>query len=84
VVRVDKQLRLRAKGLGDPPIDLAAGELPSTRVYVAYTISNTGEVVRHCAWFAPVDCRLEDIAAGTGRRLRCRNGTPDPSCLATP
>ena len=78
-----RRVRLVAKNLGDVS-PLALDEAPSNALRVAYVVTNGAETVRHCAQFVPGSCVYTPLDAGTGWRLRCRDGVADPSCGAAP
>jgi hypothetical protein len=78
-----RRVQLMAKSLGDvTPLAFAAA--PSDVLRVAYVVTNGAETSRHCTQFLPGSCTYTPLDAGTGWRLRCRDGIADPSCGAAP
>jgi Regulator of Chromosome Condensation (RCC1) repeat protein len=67
-----------AKSLGDLPLDVS--QAPTGPVYVASTVVNGSQTLLHCVQFAT--CMHKTIAAGTGYRLVCKDGTGDATCHA--
>jgi hypothetical protein len=78
VVKPGKLLKLVGKGIGDEPLDLLANGAPSGSVFTAFLVDNAGEQNDHCTEFQ--SCTFKEIAAGSGRKLVCKNGIPDPTC----
>lgn len=81
----NKQLKVVARGLGDPPdvIDILTAPPSTGDVFTAYTVRNLGstvEVTAHCSAFSA--CKYKVIAAGTGAKLVCKTSTADPDCTA--
>jgi len=70
--------KLVARGLGDVPIDLLGAGAPAGPVSVIAHLE--GDTFREtvCTEFA--DCTYALLAGGTGAKLKCRNGTPAPTC----
>lgn len=81
VIKPSKILKLVGKGLGDVPLDiLGAGDPNPGTVETAYCVTNDGETNCHCSTFS--GCTYKSIAAGTGAKLVCKNGTGDAGCAA--
>lgn len=81
VIKPMKLLKLVGKGLGDAPLDiLGAGDPGAGGVQTAYCVTNGGEENCHCSAFT--GCVYRSIAAGTGAKLVCKEGTPDDACPA--
>jgi hypothetical protein len=74
VIKPGKLLKIVGKNLGDTPIDIVtAGGPGAGTVETIFTVNNGAETNRHCTSF-PV-CSFKVIAAGTGAKLVCKNGT---------
>jgi endonuclease/exonuclease/phosphatase family metal-dependent hydrolase len=80
IVKPGKLLKLVGPSLGDEPLDLFADEEPDGSVFTAYTVTNGSDVNAHCSEFPT--CSFKAIAGGTGRKLVCKSGIPDPTCAA--
>lgn len=78
VIKPAKLLKLVGKSLGDVPLDLLGAGAPVGSVRTAYTVANDGETTRHCTAFG--SCVFKEIGGGTGRKLVCKGGAPDPGC----
>jgi hypothetical protein len=79
VIKPGKLLKIVGKSLGDTPIDLFVGGMPSGPVVTEYAVTNGGDTFRHCSEFDPADPNVavafKEIAGGTGRKLVAKNGT---------
>lgn len=82
VIKPGKLAKVVGKGLGDEPIDLIGAGAPTGSVYTAFAVTNGGDTFTHCSEFTPGNCAFKEIAAGTGRKLVCKRGVGDASCLA--
>lgn len=82
VIKPGKLLKLVGQNLGDEPLDLFADEAPDGSVFTAYTVTNGADVNAHCSEFPAGTCSFKVIAGGTGRKLVCKGGSPDPTCAA--
>lgn len=84
VVKPGRVLKLVARGLGSPALDVVAGGDPAGAVRTAYCLTNGGETYCHCSAFP--SCTYKTIASGTGAKLVCRSAVGDPACdaLAAP
>ena len=83
VFATGRRVRLTAKSLGDlTPLALTGA--PTDTVRVAYVVTNGAETSTHCTQFAPGTCTFTPLDAGTGWRLRCRDGVADLACGARP
>jgi len=67
-----KLIKLLAKSLGDTPLDVS--KPPTTGVLAVYTVTSGGDTTRHCTLFT--SCRHEQIIAGFGYKLGCKEGVP--------
>lgn len=83
IIVVGRRARIVAESLGDVS-PLTFGAAPSADVAFACIITNGGELATHCTRFAPADCTYTPLDGGTGWKLRCRNGVPDPTCAGNP
>jgi cysteine-rich repeat protein len=81
VVKPGNLLKLAGRGLGDVPFDILGAGAPPASVYAAYCVANGGTEYCHCAEFT--SCSYKPIAADTGAKLACKDGVPDPTCVAT-
>jgi hypothetical protein len=82
ILKPNASLKMGASSLGAPALDMVASEVPATSVYTAYAVTNGGSSRVHCTEFPANTCVLTEVAAGTGRKLVCKNGVPDPRCRA--
>lgn len=82
VIKPGKLIKLVGKGLGDDPIDLITEGAPIGSVFTRFLVDNAGEQNAQCTEFAAAECKFSEIAAGTGRKLVCKNGVANPSCNA--
>jgi hypothetical protein len=78
-----RRLKVDAKSLGDAS-PLAVAGLPADTIHVAWVLDDGGTTTTHCAQFAPAACTFRALDAGTGGRLRCRDGVADIGCAARP
>jgi hypothetical protein len=78
----DLLLKMGAPSLGAPALDVIANEAPDTSVCTAYAVTSGGSSRVHCTEFPAGSCVLAEVAAGTGRKLVCKNGVADPRCRA--
>lgn len=78
-----RRLKIDAKSLGDAS-PLTFGGAPADVVHVAWVFRDGATTTTHCAQFAPASCTFRPLDAGTGWRLRCRDGVADLGCAARP
>jgi hypothetical protein len=78
-----RRVKVDAKSLGDAT-PLAVAGPPSDAIHVAWILRDGATTTTHCAQFAPDDCTFRPLDAGTGWRLRCRDGVADLACIAAP
>lgn len=79
IVKPGKKGRIVAKSLGDSEqIDLFAGPPGPNGIVVEWIVENAadGSTIRMCSRFAAADVEIKEIAKGTGRKLKARNGQP--------
>jgi hypothetical protein len=81
-LRAASGVTLVARALGDAgqPIDAAGASASAVDVRVAATSGASDGAL--CMHFAPGDCIERVLDDGAGTKLSCRNGWPDPSCVA--
>jgi hypothetical protein len=79
VIKPSKLLKLTAKALGAPPLDIVGAGAPSGSVYTAYCVTNGGDHLCHCSELT--GCTYTPLPA-SGAKLVCRVGVADPSCQA--
>lgn len=80
VIKPSSLVKMAAKSLGDTPINISTA--PSGLVYTSYIVINDDEGFRYCTQFS--GCVHKVIAGGTGYKLICKNGLPDPTCAGAP
>jgi hypothetical protein len=84
LIKEGATLKLVGRGLGDTPFDILVAGAPTSQpvgqVVTGFCVANDGEETCHCSAFA--DCSYKLIAADTGAKLVCRDGTPDADCHA--
>jgi hypothetical protein len=80
VIKPAKVVKMVAKSLGDTPIDILGTGVPSGNVYTAYCVTNGGDETCMCSSFS--GCAYKKIAADSGAKLVCKNGTGDGACTA--
>jgi len=78
LIKQNSRVMVVGKTLGDTPIDLVNSGAPTGSVFTAFVVDNGGTVNRLCSSFA--GCTFKEIAQGTGRKLACKSGAPDPLC----
>lgn len=71
-------LRATASGVGDVPLDLIGVGAPAAGLYVTVELTEGVATTRLCALMT--SCEQVPLAHGTGAKLTCRGGTPDPAC----
>jgi len=82
VVKPTLVARIVGKGLGEEPLDVLAAGPPPGSVFASFEVTNDTERHRHCSELT--SCAWTSIAGGTGAKLVCRGGVPDPLCQASP
>jgi hypothetical protein len=84
VVKPGNLGKLVGKNLGDTPINILGQSGAATGVaHTSYNISDsgTGFDTNFCSTFPT--CAWKSIAGGTGAKVVCKGGSPDPSCAAS-
>jgi hypothetical protein len=75
VVKPDKLLKLVARGLGSPAIDIIGAGAPGPAgVVTDFEVTNGAFNRRHCSLFT--SCVHKPVAAGAGAKLVCKPGVP--------
>jgi hypothetical protein len=75
-------VKVRSRGSGDVPLGLVAAGPPEGSVYVSVELVEAGVTTRLCSELT--ECRYRSIDGGTGAKLTCQGGVPDPDCHRAP
>jgi len=78
-----RRVKVDAKSLGDGSPFAVTGP-PANTIHVAWVLRDGAATSTHCAQFAPASCTFRPLDAGSGWRLRCRDGVADLACAARP
>ena len=79
VIKPGNLVKLVGKNTGDSVLNiLSQGGAASGDAQTAYCVSNGGESNCFCSTLP--GCAWKSIAGGTGAKLVCKGGSPDPTC----
>ena len=83
-IKPGKSIKVVAKdALGDgTPLDIVALGPPSGSVFTTFRVENGDILARHCSEFTA--CTWKSLADGTGAKVVCKNGVPEPTCAYSP
>jgi hypothetical protein len=81
-VRATSGITLSARSLGDGGTALAVTGPPTRAVDVMFTVTASGGTGRRCMHFPAGSCAYRSLDDGTGAKLSCAPGVPDPGCAA--